>query len=229
MEFRDLGGGRSVRRPAFDRDELAVEPALFDGDFEYESVRFDGGAATEVRGAGSLSECLVAGVDLTGTRLQPLTLTDVELERVELSGAILQDVTARRVELLRCRAMGLRLALAVAADVYAEGCRFDYATLHLGPGRGLGSGRGRGRSAFRECSFRDGIITGDLSDVVFLDCDFAGTDFRAAAAKGCDLRSSRLVGARGLLTLGGAQITAEQAVSVADQLATEAGFAVVPG
>ena len=206
-------------RPAVDADLLAVEPAELSGDFEHELVRFDGGSQAEVTGSGSVSESTVAGVDLSGARLRPLMLTDVAFERVDLSGAVLDEVTARRVELVRCRAMGVRLGFAQVADVYAEGCRFDYGTLHVE--------RAKGVAAFRECTFREATISGDLSAAVFLDCDFAATEFGAVHAKGCDLRSSRLMGARGLLSLRGASITAEQAVSVADQLAAEAGLTVV--
>jgi uncharacterized protein YjbI with pentapeptide repeats len=219
VDVRKLGDGRTLLRPAVDEDLLTVEPAALSGDFEHELVRFDGGTQVQVRGSGSMSESVLAGVDMSGARLRQLTLTDVAFEQVDLSGAVLDEVTARRVELVRCRAMGLRLVVAQLADVYAEGCRFDYGTLHVE--------RAKGRAAFRECTFREATISGDLSDTVFIDCDFAAADFQAALAKGCDLRSSRLVGARGLLSLRGAQITAEQAVSVADQLAAEAGLIVV--
>ena len=209
-----------VRRAVVDEGALTVEVAGLHGEFEHELVRFEGGAQAEARGAGSMAESVLDGVDLSGARLGPLMLTDVVLTQVDLSGAVLHEVTARRVELVRCRAMGVRLEFAQVADVYAEGCRFDYGSLHVQ--------RAKGRAAWRECTFREATITGDLSDAVFLDCDFAGAEFDTALAKGCDLRSSRLVGARGLLSLRGARITADQAVSVADQLAAEAGLIVVP-
>ncbi|MGH3799413.1 MAG: hypothetical protein ACRDTD_04620 [Pseudonocardiaceae bacterium] len=44
--------------------------------------------------------------------------------------------------------------------------------------------------AFVECSFRETAISGCLSGAVFLDCDFADTEFEAASAKGCDLQMS---------------------------------------
>ncbi|HEY3263498.1 MAG TPA: pentapeptide repeat-containing protein [Pseudonocardiaceae bacterium] len=218
MEVRQVGDGRVVRRAVLDQAALAVGPAALRGEFEHELVRVDGGSQAGVRGGGSVAESVLAGVDLSQARLGPLMLTDAVFTQVDLSGAVLHEVTARRVELLRCRAMGVRLEFALVSDVYAEGCRFDYGSLHVA--------RVKGRLAFRECTFREATIAGDLSDAVFLDCDFAGAEFDAGAAKGCDLRSSRLVGARGLLSLRGAMITADQAVSVADQLAAEAGLTV---
>jgi uncharacterized protein YjbI with pentapeptide repeats len=157
-------------------------------------------------------------VDLSGSCLGPVTLADTVFEDVDLSNASVQRVTVRRVELLRCRAIGLRLSIEQASDLYVEGCRFDFAAIHIEKIKGI--------AAFVGCSFRETEISGCLSGVVFGDCDFAETEFVTANAKGCDLRMSRLVGARGLLSLRGALITAEQAASVADRLATEAGLVV---
>ena len=208
-----------LRRPVLDEGGLSAEPAALGGEFEHELVRFDGGTQAGVRGAGSLSEVVLAGVDLSQARLGPaLMLTDVALRRVDLSGAVLAEVTARRLELHGCRAMGLRLSFALVADVFVDGCQFDYATLHVA--------RVKGPVCFRDCTFREATIGGDLSGVIFDGCGFAGAGFEAGAAKGCDLRSSQLVGASGLRTLRGARITADQAVSVADRLATEAGLIV---
>ncbi len=209
-----------MRRPTIDTDRLTVEPADLDGEFEHELVRFDGGDQASVHGSGSLAESVLDGVDLSGATLHPLTMTDVLLEQSELSTAVLRVVIVRRAELIRCRAVGLRMDLRQVSDLYVEGCRFDYATLRVM--------QVKGRVAFRECTFRDATIVGELTDVVFVDCDFAGAEFDAVGgATGCDLRSSRLVGARGLLTLRGARISADQAVSIADQLAAEAGLRIV--
>lgn len=218
VHVRELGDGRTLRRPVIDDDQLSGEPAAFGGEFEHELVRVDGGEQTECHGRGSLSESVFTGVDLTATTLHPLTATDVRFEQVELSNAVLRDVVWRRVELVRCRAVGLRVDVRQLSDVYVEGCRFDYAALRIE--------QVKGPVAFRECTFREATIVGDLTGVVFVDCDFAAAEFDAVAAKGCDLRSSRLVGARGLLTLRGAQISPDQAVAVADQLAAEAGLRI---
>nr|WP_255671573.1 pentapeptide repeat-containing protein [Glycomyces amatae] len=66
---------------------------------------------------------------------------------------------------------------------------------------------------------------GDFSKAVFIDCTFPGADFsRVSNAKGCDLRRSDLSGITGLMSLRGALITADQAVAIAGELATAAGF-----
>jgi uncharacterized protein YjbI with pentapeptide repeats len=192
--WRDLGDRRKLRRPAG-----TPEPA--------------GELAEDMAVGASLD-----GVDLSGTRREPLTLVDSVLRRCDLSAAVWQQVTLRQVELLDCRALGLRLSVELAQDVYCPGGRFDGATIRLSRVRGL--------VVFESCTFTDATLAGDLSSVLFRECTFDTAEFAASTADGCDLRGSDLAGARGLLTLRGARITADQAVSVAPRLASEAGLAV---
>lgn len=218
MEVRELGEGRRLRRPSIDDSVLTVGGADLAGEFEHEQVHFDHGDQTEVHGRGSLTESVLENVDLSGATLHPLTLDDVRMERTELSNAVLREVVARRVELVRCRAVGLRADLLQVSDLYLDGCRLDHATLRIT--------QTKGHIVFHDCTFREATVHGSLENVVFDHCDLTGTTFEAVAAVGCDLRSSALVGARGLLTLRGARITADQAVSVADRIAVEAGLRV---
>lgn len=218
MEFRELTEGRSIQRPSIDRADLSVQSAGFKGDFDLEYSLVDAGDQAGVTGEGSAAHSVVRRVDLSRSHLGPVTLADTALEDVDLSNASVRRVTVRRVEMLRCRAIGLRLSIEQASDLYVEGCRLDFAAIHIEKVKGI--------SAFVGCSFRETVVSGCLSGVVFLDCNFADTEFETASAQGCDLRMSRLAGARGLLSLRGALITAEQAASVADRLATEAGLIV---
>jgi uncharacterized protein YjbI with pentapeptide repeats len=192
--WRELGDKRRLRRPSG-----GAEPA--------------DGLADEMAVGVSLD-----GVDLVESRRSPLTLVDSVLRRCDLAAAVWQQVTMRQVELLDCRAVGLRLSVDLAQDVYLEGCRLDSATLRISRVRGL--------VVFDGCTFAEAVIGGDLSAVVFTGCGFDGAEFAAIAAAGCDLRGSRLGGARGLLTLRGARVTTDQTVSFAPRLASEAGFTV---
>lgn len=192
--WRDLGEKRRLRRPSGGTepaDELAEEMAV--------GLEYD-------------------GLDLAETRRSPLSLIDSVLRRCDLSAAVWQAVTMRQVELLDCRALGLRLSVDLAQDVYLEGCRFDAATLRISRVRGL--------VVFDGCTFTDAVVAGDLSSMVFTRCTFDGAEFAATAADGCDLRGSALGEARGLLTLRGARVTTDQAVVFAPRLASEAGFTV---
>jgi uncharacterized protein YjbI with pentapeptide repeats len=218
MEFRKLANGRSVQRPALDKVDLAPGTVSLRGDFEHELVLIDGDDYSGVRGEGTIAQSILLRVNLSTAQLGPLSLSDARLDTVDLSNASISEVTIQRTELLRCRAVGLRLSLTYANDLYVEGCRFDYAILQVD--------RTKRVTVFVDCSFREATITGDLSDVVFSGCELGGVEFDVRRANRCDLHSSRLVGSRGLLSLRGAEISADQAVAVADQLATEAGLIV---
>ncbi|MGK4594802.1 pentapeptide repeat-containing protein [Amycolatopsis sp. w19] len=219
MEFRDFDGIK-VRRPSVEREDLESEPAVFGGHFDFDTVHLDGGEQDGARGGGEIAHSLVSEVNLANARLDRLTLSDVVLEGVDLSNAAIRDLSARRVEILRCRAIGLGVAITAATDLYVENARFDYASVTVG--------RVKGAVVFSGCSFRETVFSGDLSRLTFVDCDFTETEFAATSAVDCDLRGSRLSGVRGLLTLRGAKITGEQAVSVAGILATESGLSVQP-
>jgi len=192
--WRDVGDGRRLRRPAG-----GLEPA--------EDLPDDLAAGVELDGA-----------DLGETRRAPLTLVDSVLRRCNLSAAVWQQVTVRQTELLDARALGLRLSVDLAQDLYVSGCRFRDAVVRVQRVRGL--------AVFAGCDFTDAVISGDLSAMVFTDCTFTGAEFAATDADGCDLRGSRLAGSRGLLTLRGARVTTDQTVAVAARLATEAGLSV---
>lgn len=217
MKFRDVSGGRSLQRPALDKDDLVEQRAAFKGEFAYEDARLNGSGQAGVTGEGLLRRCVVDGVDLSCAVLAHLDVMDVRLEGVDLSNASVGGAV-KRVELLRCRGIGLRLALEHAVDMYAHDSRLDYAIIEIGRVKGL--------AVFDGCSLRESVISGDLSGVVFSDCDLTGAEFAANRAQDCDLRGSRLDAARGLLSLRGATISAAQALDVADALATEAGLIV---
>jgi uncharacterized protein YjbI with pentapeptide repeats len=173
--------------------------------------------------AAELGEDLVTGVsldgaDLTSTKRERLTLVDCELRRCDLTAAVWQQVTVRQSEIVDCRALGLRLSIDLAQDLWVSGCRFDQAVMHLERVRGL--------VVFSGCVFTEAELAGDLSKVVAVDCDFEGCEFVATKADGFDVRESRLGGSRGLLTLRGARITVDQSLAIADRLAAEAGFTI---
>ncbi|GAA0522097.1 hypothetical protein GCM10011581_34700 [Saccharopolyspora subtropica] len=157
-------------------------------------------------------------VDLSGTKFSPLEFSDVRFEDVELSNAPWHGVRARRTEIVRSRTVGFRLSLASANDVHVDGCRLDYASIHVESVKGA--------PVFHSCTFREATISGGLSNVVFSDCSLDGVEFEATKAAGCDLTTSRIAGARGLLGPRGARIAAEQAASAAIIIATEAGLRV---
>lgn len=218
MEFHQLRNGRSIQRPSPEMDDLTAEVAAFKGEFDLDEVYVDGGDQEGVRGEGSIAHSLIERVNFSRAQFSPLAVSDTLFREVDFSNAIITGVTLRSLELRGCQAIGLRLSYEQVADLYAEGTRFDFAVINLG--------RVKGIAGFKGCSFKESTLIGDLSNVVFDDCDFARAEFRVTNAAGCTLTTSRIEGAQGLLTLRGAVITANQAASIAEQLATEAGLTV---
>lgn len=219
MEFRELSHDRTVRRPSLDVAELAPEVLTFKGVLDADEIRVDGGNQAGANGDGRLFRVLVAGANLAQSELGPLELCDSRFEDVELSNGSWQQVRAQRTEFLRCRSLGWRVGFEQATDVYLAGCQLDYAVIRVDKVKGL--------LVFDGCSFREAMISGDLSNVIFTDCVLDGTEFAASKAKGCDLRGSQIAGARGLLTLRGATVDEQQAASAATMIASEAGLVVV--
>lgn len=217
MEFLKVAG-KTIQRPSFEEEDLVAEVAAFRGDFELETVRVEQGDQSGVTGEGAISLALVSDVDLSESRLAPLELSDVRFEEVNLANAVLADVTARRVDFIRCQAIGLRASLGQASDIYAEDCRFDYATFRID--------QVKNAVIFRRCSFREAVFVGDLSNVVFDECEMPQVEFEATRAGGCDLTTSRLSDVSGLLSLRGAKIEAVQASFLGAQFAKEAGLTI---
>ncbi len=200
-------------------DESILEPAglEFDPDLDVYRARVTG-EHIALTGGGEIVESLLDGAELSGCRFDPLTMTDVRVVRGDLSNAVFEGFTARRVAIEGCRAVGWRVIADFAEDLLVQGCRWDHGGLFIT--------RTRGAVVFRDCTFAGTTIRGDLSRVVFDSCNLAGAEINASTAVGCDLRSSRLAGAAGLLTLRGAKISTDQLIDIAGLLAAEAGFEV---
>jgi uncharacterized protein YjbI with pentapeptide repeats len=209
---------RSVRRPNLDGVELPEADVTLVGTFAHDECEASDVDQSGAVGRGSLHHVVVSRSTFADTRLAELDLMDVSLRNVAVANASWSNVTARRVELLGCQAVGLNLEIEKADDLYVEDCRLDYARVSIEQRRGV--------VVFHRCTFVEAYLDGDLTNVVFSECDFRGAEFRARRAAGCDLTRSRLTGATGLLTLAGATITEDQAMSLSAQLATEAGLVI---
>ncbi|MFC5718612.1 pentapeptide repeat-containing protein [Streptomyces gamaensis] len=220
MEFRDLGEKRSIQRPSIDYDDLDPYTGPVKGELSLSMVYIDSTDATGATAEGRISRSVLDRVRLTGTGLSSFDWDDTALKCADLSNARWSGIRLSRAELTGCRGIGWQLAASEAGDVYAEDCRFDMATINVEKVRGV--------VAFVRCSFKEATFAGRMDKMVFRDCDLSGAEFAASSAKGCDLRSSKLDGATGLLSLRGAIIDDTQTMEVAEQLAKEAGLTVNP-
>ncbi len=164
-----------MQRPNIDLDELTDAGTPLCGDVEVVGERVGGehkGEHTE----GSIAQSLLDVADLSETTFRALTLDDVVCRGADLSNALWDRVSARRVELLNCRAVGWRVQFDQLTDVYLGDCRLDYAVINIERVKGL--------AVFQRCSFRQARIAGNLSNTVFLDCDFDGARHPFAGRNG---------------------------------------------
>lgn len=217
MEFRTVGD-ESVRHPILDIEDLSPSAVSLAGHFDYDECLVEDIDQAGVSGHGALRHAVIARGSIADSRFTELELMDVAFRQLAVPNSTWEQVTARRVEVIDCLAVGLQLSLAKAEDLYFEGCRLDYSNVNVDQHRGI--------IAFHRCTFKEAVLGGDLSKTVFSECEFDGAEFQARNARKCDLTSSRLEGASGLLTLTGAIITGEQAVAMSGQLAAEIGFFV---
>lgn len=209
--------GTAPRPPQLDLDVLQPVDGPIDDEIDLYRNHLTG-SYVGVAGRGEIATVHADGADFTGTKFEPLDLSDVRIERSDLAGARWEGVSARRLEIADSRLVGWRLIATFAEDVLISGCRWDSGGLFIR--------RAKGSIVFRDCTFAGTTLRGDLSGFVFDACDLAGAEFGADAARKCDLRTSKLSGARGLTTLRGALITADQALSLADVFAAELGFTI---
>ncbi|MCW2503049.1 MAG: hypothetical protein JWO79_1333 [Actinomycetia bacterium] len=203
--------------PDLDEDSLTPSPLVDDGEIDvYQGIV--SGEHSGHEGSAEITGSLLQGANLSGTRLEPVSITHSAIRKGDLSNAVWVSASIRRTAITGCRAVGWRLFLDLAEDLLVEDCRWELGSVHVT--------RSKGPVVFRNCTFEGTAIRGDLSSVIFDGCTLAGAEFGADRATGTDLRTSRLAGARGLGTLRGALITAAQAVELAGVLAAELGFDV---
>lgn len=217
MKFRKIDEQRSMRKPLVEADRLVPLEEGLDLDFEWSERSIDGVDWSGRHSDGSLEASVVRNADMTGVELTPFEVVDVIIDHSVLSNSRWERATARRLEVTESQLVGWQAQFALVQDIYIADCRADFA--------GISIGSAKGPVVFERCRFTNATFLGDFSKAVFIDCTFPGADFsRVANAKGCDLRRSELAGITGLMSLKGALITADQAVEIAGELATAAGF-----
>jgi uncharacterized protein YjbI with pentapeptide repeats len=217
VKFRKIDEQRSMRKPLVEVDRLTPLKEDLEFDFEWSERSIDGLDWTGQHGDGSLEGSAVRNTDMSGAELTPFEVVDVAIDHSVLSNSRWERVTARRLEVTESQLVGWQAQFALVQDLYIADSRADFA--------GISIGSAKGPVVFERCRFMNATFLGDFSKAVFIDCKFPGADFsRVANAKGCDLRRSELAGITGLMSLKGALITADQAVEIAGELATAAGF-----
>ncbi|WP_161934785.1 pentapeptide repeat-containing protein [Frankia sp. R43] len=217
MDFRDLGEQRRMRRPSVEADELEDEVASLTGSFNLSGARL-AGEQSGIRGEGSISRSILAGCELSGATLGPLSCSDVRFEVVDLSNSSWIKTVIRRAEFSGCKAVGWSAQFERIEDVAFINCRMDFCSWEIEKVSGL--------VLFEGCTFRDAEFMGRMDGFVFRDCKLDKMRFDAASAEGSDLRNAELRGVSGLTTMRGARISLEQTGEAGVILAEEIGISV---
>jgi uncharacterized protein YjbI with pentapeptide repeats len=181
-------------------------------DFEvYASLRLSDAnvSGQEVRRV-TIETALLAGVTVSGARLQLSQLRDTRFDHCDLSAAEWFQCDVRRVELRDCRAMGFAAVEAQVQDLVVTDCNAQLANFRFSTVE---------RARFERCDLSAAEFTGArLTDVVFTGCDLRNADFSGAILNRVDLRGAQIEGMRaGFAELRGALLTPPQALALVRQ------------
>jgi uncharacterized protein YjbI with pentapeptide repeats len=193
------------------------DPELVDGT-EWAGVEVTGDVDGErVAEDVEVSRSRLAGLRLTGWRLDRLRMIDVLVEDCELSGVMMPAASLRRVEFRRCRMSGMSAPNLRAHHVRFTDCRADGVSFRM--------------SAWDTCelsevNLRDADFLGSkLATVHFLGCDLTGADFSKATTSALALHGSTFEDLKGAVNLRGA-IAGDQALTLALRVFASMGIVI---
>lgn len=158
-------------------------------------------------------------VDLSGSRLDDLRASNIELE-----GCNLANVHSRRAKVFRAtiastRLTGTSLFDATLDDVTIRNGRVDLAS--------FGSSR-LTRVTFEDCLLcQTDFLEARLDSVRFHDCDLTRADFRGARLRRCEFRRCNLADLQGVESLRGAAMQWPAIVEMAGIWAAALGIEVL--
>jgi uncharacterized protein YjbI with pentapeptide repeats len=143
----------------------------------------------------------------------------VVFEQVDLSSARWSEVKVERTRFTGCKLSGLVWSEGSLGNVLFEDCRLDYASFRqvdvVGP------------VAFVNCTLSEASVVGGRWRAVAVDsCRLGGMEFDGCDLRGADLRGNSLDGVRGVESLRGVTIAAEQVDQLAVALVVDLGITV---
>ncbi len=161
----------------------------------------------------------LADVDLSGSRLEHLAITDGALRRSNLANVHAARASLNRVSVEGSRMTGIAMPEAALKDVSLQGCRIDLAS--------FGFSRLQ-RVTFEDCVLQQtDFLEAQLDDVRFHRCDLGRSDFRGARLQRCEFRRSDLTGLQGVESLRGAAMEWPDIVEMAGLLASTLGIQIL--
>jgi uncharacterized protein YjbI with pentapeptide repeats len=202
-------------------DELAhVEIATLGHDAAIGEVELSQAQLPDQRANGvSFDSVRLAGVDLSGSRLEHLSVVNGVLAGCNLANVHGASARLSRASVQTSRLTGMVLSEATLTDVTLRGCRADLAS--------FGFSRLQ-RVTFEDCLLaQTDFIDARLHSVRFHDCDLSGADFRGAELKDCEFRRCELTEIDGVTSLRGASLEWPAIVELAGTWAAALGIAVL--
>jgi uncharacterized protein YjbI with pentapeptide repeats len=158
----------------------------------YYDVDLSGREAEAVR----FTQCRFRAADLSGARLDQLTLTDCLVQHSNWANLTSDGGSFGRVELRDSRMTGLTVADGVLRDVRAEECRFNLSAWRFTRFEAV---------HFIGCDFTGADFTGaDLRGARFTRCDLTGVQLHQADLTGTRFRGCALAGVGSPAQLRGA-------------------------
>lgn len=163
----------------------------------------------------------LARVDLSGSRLEHLKITDGALYACNLANIRGRGASIERVRIEGSRLTGIDLTEGALIDVTLQGCRIDLASF--------------GFSRLQRVTFEDCLLTqtdfleARLDSVRFHGCDLGRADFRDTRLERCEFRRSDLTDIQGVKSLSGAAMDWADIVGMAGVWAAALGIEVLDG
>ncbi|MER6812995.1 pentapeptide repeat-containing protein [Spirillospora sp. NPDC000708] len=164
--------------------------------------------------------CRFARSGLAGLRLQRAGFADVVFEGCDLANLRMFNTRMFNTEVRNCRMTGLQLTEGGLRDVRFDGCRADMAGFRFARLRTV---------VFADCNLSEASFqSAELHDVRFEGCKLSGTQFSGATMSGTRFRDCELSGVAGIRSFDGAIVAAQDAMSLLDVLAADAGITIEP-
>ncbi len=225
--LRDLVGFLAMRRPALapQPPELPVqldrrELSALSHDIVYAEIELANTELADQHANGvTLTADKLTTIDLSGSQLEQLRVTDSELKACNLANARAPRTTARRISIDSCRLTGIQLTEATLCDVTIRDSRVDLAS--------FGFSR-LTRVTFEDCALaQSDFLEAQLESVRFHRCDLTKADFRGARLRQCEFRRSELTDLEGIQSLRGAAMEWPDIVAMVGTWAAALGIGVL--
>ena len=160
-----------------------------------------------------LRECVWTGADLSGRELTGFRARDTRFEHCDLSGAVLDDAVLRRVTFTDCRLTGASFAGARLDDVRITDSSADLTGFRMASATYLLVEN----TTLHAADFYSFTASG----CAFLGCDLGEASFHEARMAGTRLHGCTVDDVRGVRSLRGARIGADQMIALGATLLGE--------